>query len=151
MNSNRISPVTRKIANVDPFFGTLLNDFFNTNSTRVLGNDHITNAPKINLIQLEDGGFHLSIAAAGLGKEDFNITVENQLLKVEGKRDFNLPEGAKFIRKGFSNIQFEKKFNLNDKVNTEAIKATFKNGILTLEIPLKEEAKKLPARKIEIV
>lgn len=150
MNRNKISPVKRKRTVVDPFFGTLLNDFFNANTNNVLGNDQITTTPKINLLQLKDGGFHLSIAAAGLGKEDFNITVEDQFLKIDGKKEFDLPEGAKFIRKGFSNIQFEKSFKLNDKVNTEAIQATFENGILRLEIPLKEEAKKLPARKIEI-
>ena len=53
-------------------------------------------------------------------------------------------KAKKFIKKEFSSRSFKRSFNLDEKINAEAINAKYENGILTLTLPIKEEVKVLP-------
>src|SRR6266481_4207011 len=74
--------------------------------------------------------------------EDLDIRVENNILTIRGERKF----GKKVDEKNYLRVEraygsFARSFTLANTVNTEAIKADYKDGVLTLSIPKREEAK----------
>jgi HSP20 family protein len=74
--------------------------------------------------------------------EELDIRVENNILTIRGERKFEkkVDEGN-YLRVERSYGAFSRSFALANTVNTEAIKADYKNGVLTLSIPKREEAK----------
>lgn len=101
-----------------------------------------SNLPAVNISE-SDRNFVVELAAPGRNKEDFNIKVrENKLVishKVEAKKE---KETKKYSIREFASNSFERSFTLpKGKVNTDAIKANYENGILSVELPKQEEAK----------
>jgi HSP20 family protein len=74
--------------------------------------------------------------------EDIQVTIEEGVLVIKGERKFEeeVQEGSytRFERQYGS---FERRFSLPSSINPDKIKADYKNGILTLRVPKKEEAK----------
>jgi HSP20 family protein len=74
--------------------------------------------------------------------EDLDIRVENNILTIRGERKFEKKVTEdKYLRVERSYGSFSRNFSLANTVNTEAIKADYKDGVLTLSIPKREEAK----------
>ena len=74
--------------------------------------------------------------------EELDIRVENNILTIRGERKFEKKvEEGNYLRVERSYGSFRRSFALANTVNTEAIKAEYKNGVLTVRIPLREEAK----------
>ena len=73
---------------------------------------------------------------------DLDIRVENNILTIRGERKFEKQqkEGT-YLRVERSYGSFSRSFSLANTVNAEAIKADYQNGVLTLSIPKREEAK----------
>lgn len=110
------------------------------------------NVPAVNISESETG-FELEVAAPGMKKEDFNIEVDNNVMTISNERTSETSEEDKeknFSRREFYYASFRRSFNLPETVNTEKIKASYKDGILNVEIPKKEEALPKPKRMIEI-
>jgi HSP20 family protein len=74
--------------------------------------------------------------------KDLDIRVENNILTIRGERKFekNVNE-ENYLRVERSYGSFTRSFTLANTVNAEAIKAAYENGVLTLTIPKREEAK----------
>jgi HSP20 family protein len=74
--------------------------------------------------------------------EELDIRVENNILTIRGERKFEkkVNEGN-YLRVERSYGAFSRSFSLASTVNTEAIKAAYKNGVLMLSVPKREEAK----------
>ena len=121
-------------------FGTfpgLLNELFGDSGYANLPQTQ----PAANITENENG-FTVSLAAPGFQKENFKIEVQQKSLKITvEKAQEETPTMAKFIRKEFSFDTFERSFRLPNTVDTDAIDATYANGILELSIPKKEETK----------
>ena len=74
--------------------------------------------------------------------EDLDIRVENNILTIRGERKFDKQVDEKnYLRVERAYGLFARSFSLANTVNTEAIKADYKDGVLTLAIPKREEAK----------
>jgi HSP20 family protein len=74
--------------------------------------------------------------------EELDIRVENNILTIRGERKFEKKaEEKNYLRVERSYGSFARSFSLANTVNTEAIKADYKDGVLTLSIPKREEAK----------
>jgi HSP20 family protein len=74
--------------------------------------------------------------------EDLDIRVENNILTIRGERKFEKKTDEKnYLRVERAYGSFARSFSLANTVNTEAIKADYKDGVLTLNIPKREEAK----------
>jgi len=74
--------------------------------------------------------------------EDLDIRVENNILTIRGERKFEKKVDEKnYLRVERSYGSFSRSFSLANTVNSEAIKADYKDGVLTLTIPRREEAK----------
>jgi HSP20 family protein len=74
--------------------------------------------------------------------EELDIRVENNILTIRGERKFEKEVSENnYLRVERSYGSFSRSFSLANTVNAEAIKADYKNGVLTLSIPKREEAK----------
>ena len=91
------------------------------------------------------------MAVPGLKKSDFNIDIDNQVLSIstESKEQSEHQEGN-YTRKEFGYSSFKRTFTLPESVNEEKINATYNEGILSILLPKKEEAKRKPTRNIQI-
>ena len=74
--------------------------------------------------------------------EELDIRVENNILTIRGERKFEKKVNEdNYLRVERSYGSFSRSFSLANTVNADAIKADYKNGVLTLSIPKREEAK----------
>jgi len=106
--------------------------------------------PAVNIIE-GNNEFRVEVAAPGLCKEDFNVHVEKNILEISAeKKDEKVTDNAKYLRKEFNYSEFRRTFSLPPTVVTEKIAAAHKDGVLTVEIPKREEAAVNPRKQIEI-
>src|SRR5437879_9042875 len=74
--------------------------------------------------------------------KDLDIRVENNILTIRGERKFEKKVSEEnYLRVERAYGSFARSFTLANTVDSEAIKADYQNGVLTLSIPKKEEAK----------
>lgn len=84
----------------------------------------------------------------GLKREDFEISIENNVITLKGERKFEKKvEGDNYHRVERSYGSFTRSFTLPQNVTAEGATADFEHGILRVSLPKREETK---ARKIEI-
>jgi HSP20 family protein len=84
----------------------------------------------------------------GMNREDFDVSVENNVLTLKGERKFEKKtEGDNYHRVERSYGAFTRQFTLPQSVTADGATADFENGILRVALPKREETK---ARKIEI-
>ena len=133
----------------DQLFNDLFGESFATKNQTCTPKTQKVQRPAINILESDDN-FNIELAAPGFSKGDFTLNVENDFLTISAKKEVENKEGEKFILREFKFSQLERKFQLPETVNQEDIKAVFNNGILTVTLAKKEEAKPIPARKIEI-
>jgi HSP20 family protein len=98
-------------------------------------------APPVDIYE-RDGNIVLKAELAGLDPKDVDIRVENNVLTLRGERRFeNEVKRENFHRVERSYGTFTRSFTLPSVVDTERIKADFKDGVLQVTLPTKEEAK----------
>lgn len=99
-----------------------------------------------------DKNYLIDIDLPGFDKKDIKIDIENGYLNIHAKTDnSHKEEKGKFLRRERYMGECSRSFYIGDEITEEEIKATFKNGVLSLEVPKVEEKKKLPEKKyIEI-
>ena len=74
--------------------------------------------------------------------KDLDIRVENNILTIRGERKFEKKVNEEnYLRVERAYGAFSRSFSLANTVNAEAIQADYQNGVLTLTIPKREEAK----------
>jgi HSP20 family protein len=98
-------------------------------------------APAVDIYETE----HELVVKADLpdvNPQDLDIRVENNILTIRGERKFeDKVNEENYLRVERSYGSFSRSFSLANSVNSEAIKADYQNGVLTLSIPKREEAK----------
>ena len=95
----------------------------------------------------------IDLELPGYEKENIKIDVEDGYLTVHAEMDSKNEEKeeGKFVRKERYMVSCSRSFYVGTEVKNEDIKASFKNGILKIEVPKKEEKKELDEKKyIEI-
>ncbi|MBX3265940.1 MAG: Hsp20/alpha crystallin family protein [Acidobacteria bacterium] len=84
----------------------------------------------------------------GMNREDFEVSVENNVLTLKGERKFEKKtEGDNYHRVERAYGSFTRQFTLPQTITAEGATADFENGVLRVALPKREETK---ARKIEI-
>ena len=97
--------------------------------------------PKVNVYEYDD---KVGIVAEipGLDKKQLNVEVEEGVLTISGdKHGVWEEEGAKVLRRELKASSFKRSFTLGELLDGESIKANFKDGVLSIEIPKMEPAK----------
>lgn len=133
----------------DPFF-RLVDSFFNQD---LLPSEEVSNRswmPPVDIQETEEG-YRLVAELPGLTKDDINITLENNVLRLTGERKFekDVQEGQKEGQKqkqGYHRIEraygtFVRAFTLPSQVSHDKVEAKFENGLLTITVPKAELAK----------
>src|ERR1700752_2749749 len=129
----------------EPFRGsydTQLNRLFSDFFGRSTQEQNLTSwAPSVDIYEAA----HELVVQADLPDikpEELDIRVENNILTIRGERKFEKKVDEKnYLRVERSYGSFARSFSLANTVTSEAIKAEYKNGVLTLTIPKREEAK----------
>jgi len=131
---------------VNPFFSdvfdSILNDSF-------LSDKLSTRVPAVNIAETENE-FQIELAAPGLKKEDFKISVDKNVLSVSADRKTeNVEEGKKFSKREYSYNSFTRSFTLPEVADHSKIEAEYTDGILKLNVAKREEAK-IQSREIAV-
>jgi len=135
------------LSRFEPFRGVSslqeqINRLFNETFDRSTDEANLTTwAPAVDMYETE----HELVVKADLPDvkpEDLDIRVENNILTIRGERKFEKKVNEEnYLRAERAYGSFSRNFALANTVNTEAIKADYKDGALTLVIPKREEAK----------
>jgi len=135
------------IARLEPFrglstlqdqFNRLFNESFRTHSEE----SALTSwAPAVDIYETPN---ELVVKAdlPDVNEEDIDVRVENNLLTIRGERKFEKSVSEEnFLRVERAYGSFSRGFSLPNTVNPEAIGAEYKNGVLTVTLPKREESK----------
>ena len=149
MNNGKI--VNRNKLGTLPAWSSFIDELFNDELIDSKSNT-IDKAikPKVNIKETNEA-FTLEMAVPGYQKTDFVLdVVKDELsISVEIKSEKDAVE-TPYTRREFTIDSFKRSFTLPETVNEEGIKAKYYEGILSVEIPKKEEAKPKAPRTIEI-
>jgi HSP20 family molecular chaperone IbpA len=102
--------------------------------------------PTADIFETEDA-LTVVLEMPGVSKDNVDVSVENGLLTIEGRIDFNKYEG---LQPGYSEYNigpYRRSFRLSNKVDQSRITAEMRDGVVTLALPKAEQAK---PRRIEI-
>ena len=150
-NRNRLKQDRNNLGNYGGW-ASLMDELF-TDDLQVVKNKDFNKGvsnPKVN-IKESDEAYVLDMAVPGFKKSDFEIGIENEELSISA--EIKVQEDKKeanYTRREFSYASFKRTFLLPETVDQSAINASYEDGILTVSIPKKEEAKPKPARTITI-
>jgi HSP20 family protein len=110
-----------------------------------------TTLPAVNILE-DENGIKIEMAAPGLKKEDFKIDLDRNRLTISAEVTSEQGENNdRYSRKEFNYRTFRRLFNIPvETINGDLVQAAYKDGILTVTLPKREELKPKPARAIEI-
>ncbi len=130
---------------------SLIDEFMNDNlMPRFFNWETGQNLPAVNISEGKDE-YKIELAAPGLGKEDFKISLDNNVLTISSEKEVtNESTDENLLRREFNFSAFSRSFNLPETVNGEKIKASYNDGVLNITVPKKEEAKVKPVKEIKI-
>lgn len=143
------------IVRYDPFrdLRTLqeeVNRLFSTNMSRGFGEEGIGFGawnPSVDIFENKDQ-IVLEAELPGMRREDFDLSVENNVITLRGERRFEKrDETDNYHRVERSYGSFTRSFTLPQSVSAEGATAEYSNGVLRVTLPKREEAK---SRRIEI-
>jgi len=127
---------------LSPSFNAFFNDWFDDNyfDKVAIG----TSVPAVN-IKDNERDFSVTIAAAGLKKEDFKIALNHNVMTIsaEQKTEQEEKEEGRYTRKEYNYSSFSRSFTIPDSVETDSIDAKYENGELKITLPKKEKALKI--------
>ncbi len=103
-------------------------------------------------IKEHDNSYELIVDLPGLNKENINLEIENGYLTISAqtKKDNEEQEEGKFIRRERYSGEYQRSFYVGDNITEEDIKASFKNGVLNINLPKKDYQPEKAKKCIEI-
>jgi HSP20 family protein len=124
------------------FGGNLWSNFFSD------GADYTV--PAVNIKESKKA-YSIELAVPGLSKSDIVVRIEKDVLQVESKKESKSEKKVDdFMRREFSYNSFSRSFYLPEDVDTDKIKASHENGVLTIELPKVAKDDKNTNRSIKI-
>jgi HSP20 family protein len=132
---------------VPAYWDDFFNDSFFKTYRSVDGN---TTSPRVNVVE-EDKTFRIDMAVPGLSRKDIRIDLEKDVLTISReKKEKKEDKGHNYMRREFSYNNFSRSFQLPESVDLENIRAKHENGILSVELPMKEALVEKAPKQIEI-
>ncbi len=127
-----------------------VNRLFSTNLSRSFSDENIARGAWIPTVDIYENKDHIVLEAElpGMNREDFEVTVENNVLTLRGERRFEKKDDSdNYHRVERAYGAFTRSFTLPQTVAGEGAVAEYKNGVLRITLQKREEVK---ARRIEI-
>ena len=103
--------------------------------------------PPYNIEKLGEDEYRITMAVAGFGEGDLDITVENGQLVISGRIEKSEDEGRGYLHRGIATRNFERRFDLADHIRVKD--AALENGLLHVSL-VREVPEAMKPRKIEI-
>jgi HSP20 family protein len=123
-------------------FDSIFNDTF-------FSDRMVSRVPAANISETQDH-FHVELAAPGLKKDDFKLNLDRNVLSISvEQRTENSKEEKNYSKREYSYNSFVRSFTLPESADQNQIQATYADGVLSIDIAKKEEAKSV-TRQIEI-
>ena len=127
-----------------------VNRLFSSSFTRSFGDEGFARgawAPNVDIYENKDQ-IVLEAELPGMAREDFEVTIENNVLTLRGERRFEKKEESEnYHRVERSYGGFSRSFTLPQSVSTENVTADYQNGVLRVALQKREEVK---TKRIEI-
>lgn len=127
----------------------LFDQFFPSRRKREEGDEYESAvwAPRVDIAET-DSEHVIHVDLPGVSKDDVEVTIDNNVLKISGERKMSRKESdGEYSRVERSYGRFFRSFRLGDQVDAENIAATHENGVLTVRLPKTAETR---PHKIEI-
>jgi len=131
------TPYRRSTVGFDRLFDVL------ENQNRASGGD---NYPPFNIEKRGDDDYRITLAIAGFRDQDLDITAQQNLLTVIGKKREDSPDGE-MLHVGIANRGFERRFELADYVRVKS--ADLADGLLTVDL-VREVPEAMKPKKISV-
>lgn len=126
------------------------NRFFNAGLPRLFGSEETLSgnwSPRVDIYE-DQNGIVVEADLPGVKSEDFKLSIENYKLTLTGERKFEKDvKGENWHRVERTYGSFTRTFTLPNTVNVDAVEADFKDGVLRIAMPKREEVK---ARNIQV-
>ena len=124
MRSYDLSPLFRSSVGFDRWS--------NLFDTALRAGNNSVGYPPYNIEKLGDDSYRITVAVAGFGEDDIEITAQENLLVVAGKLGEPREDGVTYLYRGIATRAFERRFSLADYV--EVTSAMLVNGVLTIDL-----------------
>ena len=124
-------------------FNNLMDDFFTTMPSifRDEAGMNLKQPAPVNIMETETD-YRLELIAPGFVKEDFKINLDNNTLTISAeKKEEEKKENERQVRREYRFQSFTSSFTIDEMIDAEKIAAKYENGVLTLNLPRKEEVK----------
>lgn len=96
-------------------------------------------------------GYEVELAAPGFDKKDFEVAIKDGCLVVSVEKSNTVEDKEEgYTRKEFSYSSFQKSISLPENVEGEKVKATYKDGILRMDLSKKKESKHKTKKIIDV-
>jgi HSP20 family protein len=120
----------------------VVDDFFNSNHS-----SNLAFSPAVDIFENENT-LHLRVEIPGVKKEDLAVKVENDVLIISGekRRESDIKNKDHFLNER-SYGKFERRFKLNNSLDSESLSAAYNDGVLQISIARKSQSL---AREIEV-
>ena len=96
--------------------------------------------PAIEVVQGEHG-IRLHVELPGADENSAEVSVDRNELIIRATSRPPRPDGLELVHAEFGPVNYERSFTISSEIDTEKIDASFRNGVLTLELPKAEKAK----------
>lgn len=131
-------------------FSGMMDNMLSNKWDRMFFDDNWSNVTAPVNIKETDKAYQLEVIAPGLKKEDFNISVEKDVLTISYEKKEEQKETAdKYIRNEYQYRSFKRNFTLSEKINVAGITAGYTDGVLNITLPKTEPAEPT-VKKIDI-
>ena len=133
-------------------FGGLVDNILHNSLSRFFDDDFwgvngVTSNRQVPVnIRETDKTYELEVVAPGLKKEDFSVSLDNNMLTIsfehkEENKQEDKPEG--YLRQEYRQQSFTRSFTLDDTIDAEKITAQYQDGVLHISLPKKEGAQRI--------
>jgi HSP20 family protein len=124
-------------------------DMFSGGSLQKQGEKTGFFAPMLDISE-DDKGYHIEAEMPGVDEKNIDVNIADNVLTIKAeKRGQEKKEGKNYHRIERSFGTFQRSVTLPPEIDEEKVRAQFKNGVLTIEVP-KSEQKKEKTRRIEV-
>ncbi len=129
-----------------PFDKLFRNDFLD-----LWDSGQMVTVPSINFSEEKDK-YSIDVAAPGLQKDDFNISIDGNVLTISCEKESETKENEtdNYSRREYNYSSFSRKLTLPEQADSSTISAKYTDGVLKLSISKKPETQKEQSHKIKV-
>jgi HSP20 family protein len=135
------NPLLRLQNEVDRLFGDFTDFFSPTQFKKWEQFDNLNLAPSMDVVEDKDH-FSIQLEMPGMAEQDIKVSIADNVLSITGEKSTSKKnENKKYVSREISYGKYERSISLPSTVDINKAKATFKKGMLWVDLPKKEEAK----------